>query len=493
MKRRVSDRPNLLFLFTDEQRADTLEAYGNAKIQMPNLNRLARESTVFERAYCTQPVCTASRSSILTGLYPHTNGCWQNNRALSSSIPCLPEMLARRDWATAYHGKWHLGDEIFAQHGFDEWVSVEDFYRAHYSPGRDRNARSSYHHHLLEKGFQPDRGDIFSREYAARLPEEFGKPAFLAREASRFIRQHQADPFILYVNFLEPHMPFFGPRDNQYDPNEVSLPANFNHPPTATQHLKSRLIHHAYHENGFGGLPLKTEAEWRRLIANYWGLNSLVDTHVGTILATLEECGLTENTIIVYTSDHGDMMGSHRMLAKCVMFEEAIHVPLLIHLPGQTRQQRISQAVSQIDLVPTLLDVLGQPIPPALQGKSRKSELECKLSLPAEDIFVEWSGTETGSLERYINKPLTEPMAGIATQDELKRAVADPIRTVLSTDGWKLNLSQMGQHELYRHDDDPWETENLGTRPEMQAKIDEMSDKIREWQYRSLDRIVCES
>jgi arylsulfatase A-like enzyme len=328
-------RPNLLFLFTDEQRADTMAAYGNRRIETPNLNRLAGQSTVFDRACVTQPVCTPSRSSIVTGLWPHTNGCTANNIPLGDETPCLPEMLGG-GYATGYHGKWHLGDEIFAQHGFDDWVSIEDMYFRWYRDGRDRDARSSYHHFLVEHGYEPDERNRFRRQTTANLPEAVSRPAFLAREASRFIRERRRDPFCLFVNFLEPHMPFTGPRNDQHPPADVTVPADFDCPPTADQPLKARLLSRYYADHGFGGLPLRTEADWRRLIARYRGLCSLVDTHVGTILRTLEDCGLDDNTIVVYTSDHGDMMGSHRLLAKCVMFDEAIRVPLLVRLPGQT-------------------------------------------------------------------------------------------------------------------------------------------------------------
>jgi arylsulfatase A-like enzyme len=224
-------KPNLLFIFTDEQRADTMAAYGNPHIEMPNLNRLASESVVFDQAYVTQPVCTPSRASIMTGLYPHTNGCTENNRALPPDVPCLPEMLTDQDYVTGYHGKWHLGDEIFLQHGFDEWISIDDGYAKYYSPRRDPEARSSYHHFLVQQGLKPANGKTFNRHEAARMPEEFGKPAFLAQEASRFIRENRDRPFILYVNFFEPHMPFFGPRDDQYDPDEIPLPESFENPP----------------------------------------------------------------------------------------------------------------------------------------------------------------------------------------------------------------------------------------------------------------------
>ena len=107
-------KPNLLFIWTDEQRADTMAAYGNTKIHAPNLNRLAAESVVFERAYVTQPVCTPNRSAVMTGLWPHTSGCTRNNIPLPAVVPCLPEMLNDPDYRSAYMGKWHLGDEIFA-------------------------------------------------------------------------------------------------------------------------------------------------------------------------------------------------------------------------------------------------------------------------------------------------------------------------------------------------------------------------------------------
>ncbi len=368
--------PNLLFIFTDEQRYDTLAAYGNTRIQMPHLNRLAAQSTVFDQAYVTQTVCTPSRSSLLTGLYPHSNGCTQNNAPLPSTVPCLPEMLST-SYTTGYVGKWHLGDEIFPQHGFNEWRSIDDEYMRYYSAGRDRSQRSTYHHFLIANGFTPRHGDVFDREFCARLPEQFGKPAFVGREASRFLRAHACEPFFLYVNFFEPHMPFFGPRDGQYAPADVDLPANFNNPPTDDQPLKARIYQQGYYQRGHSGLPLRTESDWRRMIANYWGLCSLVDTHVGVILDTLDACGLADNTIVVYTSDHGDMMGSHRLLAKCVAFEEAARVPLLIRLPGQAAQRRVLGPVSQIDLAPTLLDLMGQPLPSHLQGRSLRPLLQC--------------------------------------------------------------------------------------------------------------------
>ncbi|MEK7995669.1 MAG: sulfatase-like hydrolase/transferase, partial [Planctomycetota bacterium] len=185
---RKRDKPNLLFIWTDEQRADTMAAYGNNRIHTPNLNKLAAGSVVFKNAYVTQPVCTPNRSAVMTGLWPHTTGCTKNNVPLPAGVPCLPELLDDADYRTAYMGKWHLGDELFAQHGFEEWVSIEDGYGSGYSEGRDRNARSDYHHFLIEHGYQPDGGGKFSRAFAARRPIEHCKPKFLEVRACDFLR-----------------------------------------------------------------------------------------------------------------------------------------------------------------------------------------------------------------------------------------------------------------------------------------------------------------
>jgi arylsulfatase A-like enzyme len=421
----------------------------------------------------------------MTGQYPHATGCIGNNVPLPAELPTFNELFPSGDYVSAYHGKWHLGDEIFRQHGFDEWISIEDMYAKHYSEGRDADARSDYHHFLVESGFTPDtESDVFSRGFAARLPEEYGKPAFLAQEAARFIGEHTNHPFMLFINFLEPHMPFFGPRDDQYDLEFVDLPPNFGNPPTEDQHLKYRMIREGYEKNGHSGLPLKNEADWRRMIAHYWGLNSLVDTHVGAILRALEENGLTDETIIVFTSDHGDMMGSHQMLAKTVMFEEATRVPLLIRLPGG-RAQRIGYPVNLVDLVPTLLELMGHHVPGHVQGISRVPDMEGTPN--PGDVFLQFNSTETGILERYNEGDYPPEMRELASREEMRAANADPLRTVVTPDGWKFTYSQLGYHELYDLSADPGETRNLYA--EERAKAAELAAKIRAWQVKYRDII----
>ena len=482
--------PNLLFIYTDQQRPDTMAAYGNDLIQMPNLNRLAGESVVFDRTYVSQPVCQASRSTLLTGLYPHTSGVGTGHiySPLKRETPCLPELVERGDYVRAHYGKWHLGDDVYPQHGFDEWISIEDAqHRPVYTEGMDTFRHCTYHEYLVDQGFEPDQVEedgfeAFSLGYCAGLPEEYGKPAFLARQASRFIRENKQRPFILYVSIFEPHQPYFGPRDGQYDPAQVTLPANFAHVPTGEQALKSRVLHHIYEEQGFG-VPLDTEGDWRGLISRYWGLCSLVDTHVGTILNTLEECGLADETIVVFTSDHGDMMGSHRLRGKGLMFEESVRVPLLIRLPGQRACRRVRGPVGHVDLVPTLLDLMDQPIPGHLQGRSLGPRVrQDGAQAPDRDVFVEWQGPLPMS-------HLPEALKGVVSEEEAAASFADPVRCMVGPDGWKFSCSPLGEHELYDLDRDPIETRNLARDPRYRSIVRDLLQRILRWQEETGDTV----
>ena len=150
-----TSRRNIVFLFTDQQRADTMACYGNDVVRAPNLNALANECFVFENAYVSQPICTPSRSTIMTGLYPHATGCVRNNIPLDASVPTIARMVPD-GYHTAYFGKWHLGNEVIRQHGFDEWLSMEDQYRPYYTDPEHLEVLSDYHQFLIENGPTPD-------------------------------------------------------------------------------------------------------------------------------------------------------------------------------------------------------------------------------------------------------------------------------------------------------------------------------------------------
>jgi len=471
-------KPNLLFIWTDEQRADTMAVYGNMKIHAPNLNKLAAESVVFEKAYVTQPVCTPNRSAVMTGLWPQMSGCTKNNVPLPAEVPCLPEMLNDPDYRTAYMGKWHLGDEIFAQHGFEEWVSMEDGYSSHYRAGRDRDKRSDYHHFLIEQGYQPDSRGKFSRAFAARRPIEHCKPKFLELKACDFLRRHRDEPFMLYINFLEPHMPFFGPLDNEHDPEQVDLPANFSDPLEENEPLRYRVKRESCREQ-YG----KDEKTIRSLIAKYWGLVTQVDRSVGAILETLENLGLADNTIVVYTSDHGDMMGSHNLVTKSVMYEEAVRIPWLMRIPQLGMKQRvIANPVSQIDMVPTLLELLGRDRDERLDGRSLVPLI--KTGRPVRDhVYIQWN-PNSGAIS--VKKSGTK----LAGKEQLKRVENESSRAVISPDGWKLCLSDVDKCQLFNLNEDPGETTNLFDSSQHKDVTDRLTRKVHQWQKTVADKAI---
>ena len=465
-QRRAGDKPNLLFLWTDEQRADTMAAYGNTRYRVPAMNRLAAQSVVFDRPYVAQPVCTPSRSCVMTGMWPHQNGCIRNGIPLKPETKTVPQLLADASYRTAYMGKWHLGDEIFEQHGFEEWKAIEDgIYRSNYSPGRDQNARSAYHHFLLRMGYKPDGDGDFSRNFATKLPVEHSKPSFLANEASNFMFKHRAEPWMLYVNFLEPHMPFASALDDLHSEAETPL-LNFPGTPLGPEPLSyKRRRGELPGARKRKGIDETQRDKVQRQARNYAGLCSLVDQALARILWTLEITGQAENTLICYTSDHGDMMGAHGLMAKSVMYEEAVRVPLLISAPfRRIRPHHVTQPVGHIDLVPTVLDLLGQKNP-GLPGRSLVPVLGGQ-ARPGNDVFLEWNVDKNDSGDGPNG------------------------RTVITPDGFKLVLHDSDQSMLFDRTKDPQELNNVYGKPAYATVQNRLRKKIEQWQRETKDEMI---
>ncbi|MBT3342182.1 MAG: sulfatase-like hydrolase/transferase [Gemmatimonadetes bacterium] len=466
-------RPNLLYIFTDQQRADTMACYGNDQIETPALNHLARDSFVFDQAYVSQPVCSPSRATMLTGLWPHTSGVPSCNKPLPADVPTIAEMLPE-DYACAYMGKWHLGDEIFAQHGFETWVGTENSYRAHYSDAERLTHHSDYAQDLLERGFEPDRelmGErIFSRHVEAEMSEPLTKAAFLGDQAADYIRAHQDEPFALCVSYLEPHPPHTGPLNDLYDPASLPTGPTFMERPGDDTPLILRLMSAIYMESEEYGFDLRTSEGWRGVMARYWGNTTLVDRSVAKILSTLQECGLAEDTIVVFTSDHGEQMGDHGILGKTVMYEESVRVPLLLRAPMlEATPRHIEGNASHNDLVPTILDLMGCEVPGHLQGVSRVPVLQGEEDLADEDIFIQWNGADG------------HPSASLG-EAEINQSMGEPLRSVVTADRWKLNLYTRGPGELYDLNADPHEQRNLFGIAEHHRRRDDLYERICAWQ-----------
>src|SRR5438034_6142168 len=301
-------KPNLILFLPDQQRADTLACYGGVKVHAPSLNKLASESVVFERTYVTHPVCTPSRSSLMTGTWPHINGCTRNSVSLDRRFHVFPELMEDRDYRTAYIGKWQLGEEGPAGRGFEEWISTDD--------------HGDYTNFLASKGITPDKQNgRFSEVAISNLPVDLSRPKFLENHACDFIEKHQRDPFILVVGFVEPHSPYNGPLNDEHPLDDVDLDLTATLPEGEDIPLRYRLMREWQQAEAIldrERLPTQlffgiTPEEYRSIKQRYLGLVTLVDQSIGAIHGCLERVRLTGHTIVVHTSDHGDSLGAHRL------------------------------------------------------------------------------------------------------------------------------------------------------------------------------------
>ena len=485
--------PNIVFLFSDQQRYDTLAAYGNDWIRTPNLNGLSERSLVFERAYVTQPVCTPARASLLTGLYPHTAGPVVNHIPLPPGTRTFAEYIGDGH-ETAWYGKWHLGDDTLKQHGWKHWISTEDGHQRSYS--QEGLPLSDYHRYLEGRGYEPegkalDGRAVFTSGQRSRMPAEDQMAHFLGRAAVDFINRNAERPFVLFVSTFEPHSPYSGPYNDLYDPATLPVgPAFLQQPESASLYHRTRAAYYSKHLAGGGSrsdpymrdylldpdLALDTELDWRTLRAQYMSNITLVDDMVGMVLGALEENGLSDDTVVVFTSEHGEMAGDHFLLEKRSLYEESARVPLLMRVPWiADRGRTVRGNISQVDLLPTLLDLIGEPVPDSVQGKSLKSALEAGADLENNDVFIEWNGT--GEIpDRHL---------GHEDIDLLNTA---PWRGVVSGD-WKFCYCPTDKNELYNLRADPHEMNNLADDPSYSDVVYRMAAKLRDWGQRTADHV----
>lgn len=462
---------NLLFVLTDEQRHDTFGPYGNHKVKAPTLNKLGKESVVFERAYVCQPVSSPARGTIMTGLYPHSHGVRANNIPLDEEVQTLMEMVGD-DYTKAYIGKWHLGRELDTWHGMDLRIGTEDMYTV-----RDTTNNSAYHDYLIEQGFEPNYPaySFFSRGYCTTLPIEHTKPEFMARQAIHFLESHKDKPFVLYLAYLEPHTPVNGPLNELHDTSLVELP------PTVDMDMPEDFpwFYKIIAESDKKAWEKKTFSGRKDQIRKYWGLVSQVDRSLAKVLDKLDELGLSDQTIIVYTSEHGRQLGEYGIEEKTVMFESSVRVPLMIKVPGMP-PLRIPERVGQIDLVPTLLELMGQERPAYLQGESLVAAMKGK-EKPQKPVFIEWNphqGKKYGCIEGL-------------TEDECQSYTQGTWRAVITQDGWKLvqSCGNVDNSMLFNLNDDPREQSNLYYKEQYSLQKNRLIELLKEWQKTVADTV----
>jgi len=362
---RMTDaRPNILWICTDQQRWDTIHALGNPHIRTPNIDRLVSEGVSFTRTYCQSPICTPSRASFLTGLYPSSvHNCGNGNERWSEGAPLLPKLLKDAGYDCGLAGKLHLA----GCQGRVEPRPKDDGYRvfkwSHHS--RDEAEWGRYHAYaewLRSKNFDPS----IVRDAPERVPPELHQSSWCADEAIAFMKENRSGPWLFSYNCFDPHVPFDPPKGylDRYDPDSLPDPL-FQESDLEAQELLSAVDfqHPARRPDTFHAREIK---------AAYYAMIELIDHNVGRMMAALEETGQTENTIVLFTSDHGETLGDHGLLLKgCRFYESLVHVPLVIRwLHGGAQGKKVDELVELLDLAPTLMEAAGLPVPEGWLGRS---------------------------------------------------------------------------------------------------------------------------
>ena len=399
----MSERPNILWICTDQQRFDTIAALGNNRIRTPHIDRLVDDGVAFTQAYCQSPVCTPSRASFLTGRYPRTTRCRQNGQSIPADERLLPRILADHGYDCGLAGKLHLAS---CSDGKVE-ERIDDGYRVfhwshHPQPDWPENAYTQW---LGSKGLSWD--ELYSgpeEQYVkVGVPAEHHQTSWCAEMAVDFIREHAGgeQPWLFSVNTFAPHHPFDPPAKylDRYRPEEMPLPKQ--RPGELVNKPIYQQLDHKWAHNSPGGMDVAslTGHDSQRIRAAYYAMVEHIDHEVGRMLAALDETDQRENTVVVFMSDHGEMLGDHGLFLKGPHFyDEAVRVPLVLSWPGRIKTGLRSDALVELtDLAPTLMECCGLSPEPQMQGKSLRRILtgEADPSAHREQVFCEYYNSWT--------------------------------------------------------------------------------------------------
>ena len=473
-------KPNLLFIITDQQRADALGIAGNSILKTPNLDRLAKQGAYFRNTYTQCAVCAPARATILTGrtVENHgvrTNSIWKDEPdSKFMTMPTFDEILFKNGYTCEYFGKWHCPDEPTKV--YSRFVTLADYKsfvnknvpfveptegqllstetgRA-YSPNPiDKHFGMNYKEVLqlskTEKFAQPELHGV------SNIPPQYTTTAFVCQQTIDALKRNKDKPFSITASINFPHAPMIPIKEyaDLYKSQDMPVPASI-----ADNMANSPYI-------GFNGRLNSPEyadpAKIKYMIANYYALVTEIDHWVGEILNTLDELGLAENTVVIFTSDHGEMLGSHGMREKNVFYEESARVPLIIRYPKEIYSGiEVDQQVTNLDLFSTILDYTGVSKQIKSDGKSLRDCIEGKLDNRPDYIVTEWN---------FRGDVISNFMVLHA--------------------GWKLMVPYSKESKvinaMYDLNSDPHEMNNLlGSNPESstyKAKAEELRGYLLEW------------
>ncbi len=449
---------------TDTQATNVLGAYGHPEMRTPRIDGMAADGITFERAYTTCPLCTPARAALFSGRSAHAVGAWANNQPLGANVKTMGQRFRDQGYRTAYSGKWHLDGHDYFGTGEcpDGWDD-----RYWYDGMR-------YQQDITPEQRERWRGGLRSVE----LLEQFDvQPELLwahrvSDRAERFLReaaQEPERPFVFVASYDEPHGPFTCPA-------EYAAPfLNYEYPlgPAAFDDLRDKPRYHQQWAADRAGGRREQVRPGHATHPLYFGCNSYVDSEIGRVLDGVDRYA-PDNTWIIYTSDHGEMLGAHQLHGKAAaVYEEIAHIPLIVRPPRLEANRagslsdgsRVQTLASHIDVLPTMLDLAGVPIPPIFEGGSLVPFLKGEED-PQRSVFVEFN--------RFAAQG--DAMGGF-----------HPMRAVVKGQ-YKLAIHLLDTtDELYDTAADPAECENRIGDPTLAAVRDALQDEIVDWMYSNRD------
>ena len=445
-----TDRPNILFIMSDDHASHAIGAYGSQVNKTPNIDRIAREGMRFDNCLCTNSICAPSRAVILTGKYSHLNGVIDNSLAFDGSQQTFPKLLREAGYQTAIVGKWHLKSQPT---GFD-YCNVLRGQGLYQNPVMFENGTEKKH-----KGYVTDIITDLALEWMdGRDPNT---------------------PFLLMLHHKAPHGDWVPDEKHagMYEDIDIPLPETFNDDyATRTAQIANHRLHVGpkqwnLHFKRFGSLPEgmnEQEArEWvyQRYMKDYLRCVASLDDNIGRVLEYLDRSGLSENTVVVYTSDQGFFLGDHGLYDKRFMYEQSLRMPLLIRYPKEIRPNCTSdEIVLNLDFASTFLDYANAPIPGDLQGESLRAVAKGVVS---ED----WRSA--------IYYRFYEEAYGIGPHEGVRTRRYKLIHFLYGDEGW----------ELFDLQEDPDELRNLYGRPELRGLVNSLKAEMEtlKEQYRVIE------
>lgn len=393
----MTRKTHIWLITTDQMRADAI-GFENPKVKTPVLNKIAAEGTVFTNAYCASPVCTPSRASIFTGRYPHVHGAWNIGVSLNEDEMTLGDHLKESGYKTVGVGKMHFRpqcktdfstmaeDVSYRDRGREKDGTYYGFDEHHIS---EDNAIGEYLDWLREQDpavaerFTKNRcrtenadGDVWESD----MPEELHQSYWIAEKSIEAIQAHDAErPLFLWTSFVDPHHPFDPPHSyaELYTDMDIDLPhaGENNELQMRPEHLL-RQGERGYWPGG-GEQHQSSDERLRRVIRNYYAMVTFIDEQIGRVLHAWKQKGIEDNLMIVFTSDHGELLGDHGLMYKGPWFYEGLtRIPMIMRLPGLTKGRKTEALIEHVDIVPTVLDVIGRDRPYGVQGISQLKVLE---------------------------------------------------------------------------------------------------------------------